>query len=340
MNLAFYSALDRIPLGIAVTFEFVGPLGVAVFGSRRPLDLVWVVVAAAGILLLSDFGGADLDGVGVALALLAGGFWAAYILLSVRVGRAFPGGSGLALAMLVATVPLAPIGIAEGGADLLSPSVLAIGFAVGMMSSAIPYTLELEALRRMPAGVFGVLMSLEPALAATAGFIVLGEDLAAREVVAIALVVAASAGAAQRRQIAAPGTPELAYETHKCRESSCATEPRRSFLLATAALGGSRPRSGRSRCPTNSARRESRAGQEPPSTSARFHRDRSTAARTAPATGRCSCRHTTGAATPGSRSNAPRTAVRLRWHVEGHLRLRLRGREPTSRALRSPTPAS
>jgi inner membrane transporter RhtA len=197
MNFAFYSALDRIPLGIAVTFEFIGPLGVAVFGSRRRLDLVWVVLAAAGILLLSDFGGADLDGLGVALALLAGGFWAAYILLSVRVGRAFPGGSGLALAMLVATVPLAPIGIADGGADLLAPSVLAVGIGVGMMSSAIPYTLELEALRRMPAGVFGVLMSLEPAVAATAGFVVLGENLTTREVVAILLVVAASAGAAR-----------------------------------------------------------------------------------------------------------------------------------------------
>jgi inner membrane transporter RhtA len=203
MNFAFYSALDRIPLGIAVTFEFVGPLGVAVFGSRRRLDLAWVVLAAAGILLLSDFGGADLDGLGVALALLAGGFWAAYILLSVRVGRAFPGGSGLALAMLVASVPLAPIGIADGGADLLAPSVLAVGIAVGMMSSAIPYTLELEALRRMPAGVFGVLMSLEPAVAAIAGFVVLGEELAAREVMAILLVVAASAGAARGAKLPA-----------------------------------------------------------------------------------------------------------------------------------------
>jgi inner membrane transporter RhtA len=197
MNGTFYAALDRIPLGIAVTFEFVGPLAVAVFGSRRRLDLVWVGLAAAGILLLSDFGGADLDGLGVALALLAGAFWAAYILLSVRVGQAFPGGGGLALAMLVAAVPLAPMGVAEGGTDLLVPWVLAVGFAVAMLSSAIPYTLELEALRRMPAGVFGVLMSLEPALAATAGFIVLGEDLAAREVVAILLVVAASAGAAR-----------------------------------------------------------------------------------------------------------------------------------------------
>jgi inner membrane transporter RhtA len=129
--------------------------------------------------------------------LLAGGFWAAYILLSVRVGRAFPGGSGLALAMLVATLPLAPVGIADGGAELLSPAVLAVGVGVGMMSSAIPYTLELEALRRLPAGVFGVLMSLEPAVAALAGFVVLGEDLVGREVVAIVMVVAASAGAAR-----------------------------------------------------------------------------------------------------------------------------------------------
>jgi inner membrane transporter RhtA len=197
MNGTFYAALDRIPLGIAVTFEFVGPLGVALFGSRRRLDLVWVALAAAGILLLSDFGGTDLDGLGVALALIAGAFWAAYILLSARVGQAFPGGGGLALAMLVAVVPLAPIGVAQGGADLLVVWVLAVGFAVAMLSSAIPYTLELEALRRLPAGVFGVLMSLEPALAATAGFIALGEDLATREVVAILLVVAASAGAAR-----------------------------------------------------------------------------------------------------------------------------------------------
>jgi inner membrane transporter RhtA len=197
MNGAFYAALDRIPLGIAVTFEFVGPLGVAVFGSRRALDLVWVILAAAGILLLSDFGNASLDGLGVALALVAGGCWAAYILLNARVGRVFPGGDGLAIAMIVATVPLAPIGIADGGTNLLVPWIIAVGVGVGILSSAIPYTLELEALRRLPAGVFGVLMSLEPAMAALAGFIVLGEDLAARELVAIALVVCASAGAAR-----------------------------------------------------------------------------------------------------------------------------------------------
>jgi len=197
MNLAFYEALARIPLGIAVTFEFIGPLGVAVAGSRRALDFLWVVLAAAGILLLSDFGGADLDGLGVALALTAGVFWAAYILLAARVARAHPGGQGLALAMGAGALMLVPVGVADGGGDLLAPAVLAIGLAVGILSSAIPYTLEMEALRRMPAGVFGVLMSLEPAMAALAGFIVLGEGLATRELVAIVLVVAASAGAAR-----------------------------------------------------------------------------------------------------------------------------------------------
>ena len=196
MNLSFYEALERIPLGVAVTIEFVGPLGVAVAGSRRALDLVWVVIAAAGILLLSDFGTADLDTLGVALALLAGCFWAAYILLAVRVGRAYEGGQGLALAMGAGALMLAPVGVADGGAELLAPAVLAIGFAVAILSSAIPYGLEMEALRRMPAPVFGVLMSLEPAMAALAGFIVLDEGLAARELVAIVLVVAASAGAA------------------------------------------------------------------------------------------------------------------------------------------------
>jgi inner membrane transporter RhtA len=202
MNLAFYASLDRIPLGIAVTFEFVGPLGVAVFGSRRPLDLLWVALAAAGILLLSGFGGESLDGLGVAFALLAGGLWAAYILISARVGQAFPGGAGLAMAMVVATVPLAPVGIAAAGDELLVPWILAVGAAVGILSSAIPYGLELEALRRLPVGVFGVLMSLEPAMAALAGFVVLGERLAAREVVAILLVVAASAGAARGAKLA------------------------------------------------------------------------------------------------------------------------------------------
>ena len=195
MNASFYAALDRIPLGIAVTLEFVGPLGVALAGSRKALDLLWVGLAAAGILLLSDFGGGGgLDGLGVALALLAGAFWAAYILLAARTGQVFPGGSGLSLAMVVATAVLLPIGIADAGDALLEPELLALGAALAMLSSVIPYTFELEALRRMPKRVFGVLMSLQPAAAALAGFIVLSEDLSARELVAIALVVVASAG--------------------------------------------------------------------------------------------------------------------------------------------------
>ena len=201
MNLAFYESLERIPLGIAVTLEFVGPLGVAIAGSRRPLDLVWVGLAAAGIVLLSDFGSADLDRLGVALALVAGALWAAYILLSVRVGRVFPDGSGLAPAMVAAAVALVPVGVADGGADLLVPEVLAVGAGVAILSSAIPYSLEMEALRRMPAGVFGVLMSTEPAVAALAGFILLDEGLATRELVAILLVVAASAGAARHGHV-------------------------------------------------------------------------------------------------------------------------------------------
>lgn len=202
MNFCFYSSIERIPLGIAVTFEFVGPLGVAVFGSRRPLDLLWVVLAATGILLLSDLGAGGLDRLGVALALFAGVLWAAYILLSARMGQAFPGGAGLALAMVVATIPLAPVGIADGGSQLLVPEVLLAGGAVGLLGSAIPYALELEALRTMPVGVFGVLMSLEPAVAAFAGFLVLDEGLVTREVVAIGLVVAASAGAARGAPVA------------------------------------------------------------------------------------------------------------------------------------------
>ena len=201
MNLTFYEALDRIPLGIAVTFEFVGPLGVAIVGSRRPLDLVWVALAAAGILLLSDFGTADLDGLGVALALLAGCFWAAYILLAVRVGRVYEGATGLTIGMCAGAVMLLPFGVAEAGGDLLSTEAVAVALAVAVLSSVIPYSLELEALRRLPAGVFGVLMSLEPAAAALAGFIVLDEGLATREVVAIALVVAASAGAARNASV-------------------------------------------------------------------------------------------------------------------------------------------
>jgi inner membrane transporter RhtA len=194
MNLTFYEAIDRIPLGIAVTIEFAGPLAVAIAGSRRPLDVLWVVLAATGILLLARSGG-DVQTAGVLLALLAGAFWAAYILLSARAGQAFPGGAGLAIAMVVGGTALLPVGIAGGGSNLLDPGLLAAGAGVALLSSAIPYSLELEALRRLPPRVFGILMSLEPAMAALAGFLILGEGLAARQIAAIVLVAAASAGA-------------------------------------------------------------------------------------------------------------------------------------------------
>ena len=198
MNLSFYQAIDRIPLGVAVTLEFVGPLGVAVAGSRRVLDVLWVLLAAAGILLLAPlgaFGGMDLDPLGVAFALLAGCLWASYIFLSARTGSAFPGGMGLVIALCVGTVVLAPVGIAGAGFALLDPKLLLAGFGVAMLSSAIPFSLELEALRKIPARIFGVLMSLEPAMAALVGLVLLGERLGIRAVMAIVFVTVAAAGA-------------------------------------------------------------------------------------------------------------------------------------------------
>lgn len=196
MNLLFYEGLDRVPLGIAVTIEFVGPLGVAVVGSRRRLDVAWAVLAATGIVLLAGGGGEDgsLDRVGLLLVFGAGLCWAAYIVLAQRAGQLFTGGRGLAIASVVAMLlPLGP-GIADGGADLLHPGFLAAGLGVAILSSVVPYSLETDALRRMPANVFGVLMSLEPAIAALAGFLLLDQSLAARDLAAIACVVVASVG--------------------------------------------------------------------------------------------------------------------------------------------------
>ena len=206
MNLMFYEAIDRIPLGIAVAIEFAGPLGVAVAGSRRKLHVAWVVLAAAGILLLVRTGGGATDLAGVGFALAAAAFWAGYILLSQRAGRAFPRGEGLAIAMIVGSVALLPIGVASAGSSLLSAGPLATGAAIGLLSSAIPYSLELEALRRLPSRVFGVLLSLDPAIAALSGFLILGQDLGAREIAGIALVVAASAGASATADV--PGSAE------------------------------------------------------------------------------------------------------------------------------------
>ncbi len=195
MNSTFYAALERVPLGIAVTVEFLGPIAVALFGSRHLRDVLWAVLALLGLLLLTPIGGAAIDPVGLGLALVAGGCWAAYILLSARVGRTFPGGSGLALSMLVGGLLTAPMGVWQGREHLLNVNVLFTGLMVALLSSVIPYSLELEALRRLAAPVFGVLLSIEPAAAALAGFVLLGEVLGPVELLAIVLLVLASAGA-------------------------------------------------------------------------------------------------------------------------------------------------
>ena len=208
MNLAFYESIDRIPLGTAVTFEFIGPLSVALITSRRRRDWTWAGMAAVGIVLLTGgIDGGDLDPLGVGLALVAGFFWGSYILLGKRVGRQASGGKRLAVAMTISAVLTAPFGIADGGIELLGPEVLAVGIAVGLLSSALPFSLEMEAMRRLPSSVFGVMMSLEPAVAATVGFVLLGQGLIPREGLAILLVVAASAGALRSNRAPAPVEP-------------------------------------------------------------------------------------------------------------------------------------
>jgi len=201
MNYSIYQAFARIPLGIAVTIEFLGPLAVAVATSRRLIDLLWVALAGAGVALLTGAGnlagGHGINLVGLAFALLAGAAWAAYIILSRATGRRFPGASGLTIAMLVAAVVIVPVGVTAGRGALLRPGILATGLAIGLLSSIIPYTLELEALRRVPARVFGIWMSLEPAVAALVGLVMLGEALAVSEWAAIVCVMVACAGAAR-----------------------------------------------------------------------------------------------------------------------------------------------
>ena len=217
MNFSIYQSFARIPLGVAVTIEFLGPLAVAVASSRRRLDLLWVVLAAAGVLLLTQGGvrlasgsagptasrsagplfGLTTTGAGIAFGLIAATCWAAYILLSRATGRRFSGSSGLVIAMIVAALTVTGPAVAQAGPALSQPGPIAEGLAVGLLSSVIPYRFELEALRRVPAGVFGIWMSLEPAVAALVGLALLGEALAARQWLAIVLVIIASAGAAK-----------------------------------------------------------------------------------------------------------------------------------------------
>ena len=203
MNLSFYLAIARIPLGVAVALEFLGPLAVALAGARRVRELGAAVLAAVAVLLLTGgtglAGGARLDGTGIGFALAAGVLWAGYILLSRRVGAATPGLAGLAGAATVAGVLLLPVGIASAGARLVDPVPLALGAAVGLLSAAVPYGLELIALRTLPAATFAVLMSLEPAVGALAGFGVLRERLTLAEIAGVLLVCVASVTATRSR---------------------------------------------------------------------------------------------------------------------------------------------
>ncbi|RZS37017.1 inner membrane transporter RhtA [Herbihabitans rhizosphaerae] len=194
MNLCFYLALARIPLGIAVTVEFLGPLAVALAGSRRWLDAFWAVLAAGGVVLLME-GGGELNLVGLLFALAAGTFWGLYILVGAALGRHTTEGNGLALGMVVAALVAVPFGVADGRTALIEPWVLVAGLGVALLSSVIPYSLDLEALRKIPPRVFGILMSLEPAMAALIGLIVLQESLYWAQWIAVLCVVVASAGA-------------------------------------------------------------------------------------------------------------------------------------------------
>ena len=197
MNYSIYQSFARIPLGIAVTIEFLGPLAVAVAGSRHLRDIGWVVLAAIGVVLLTQGGHGHLNVTGVLFAVLAAVCWAAYIVLSKATGRRFPGSAGLAIAMVVAAVLVTPPAVIAGAGAMFRPAILATGAAIGILSSVVPYRLELESLRRMPTRLFGVWMSLEPAVAALIGLVLLGQRLSAIEWCAICCVMVACAGAAQ-----------------------------------------------------------------------------------------------------------------------------------------------
>ena len=194
MNILFYLSLSRIPLGVAVTVEFVGPLAVAVFGSRRAVDMAWVVLVAAGIALITPWSGGGADALGVLLALAAGACWAAYILLGGRVSRIMPGGASVAMGMVIASFVVLPAAVATDGFARLTLPLFVAGIGVALLSSAIPYTLEMIALKGLPARTFGILMSLEPAVAALLGLVFLHELLSVRQWLAVALIIAASTG--------------------------------------------------------------------------------------------------------------------------------------------------
>ena len=194
MNLIFYLAIERIPIGLAVTLEFIGPLLVAVIGSKRLIDYLWVLLATAGIVLIAPWSNNGIDLLGVLFALLAGAFWAAYIVLGTKVSKIMKGGDAVATGMLFASILIVPFGILENGLTNLTPTFLYLGIALALLSSAIPFTLEMKALAQLPARTFSILMSLEPAAASIFAFIFLQEYLTFNEILAVVFVVIASVG--------------------------------------------------------------------------------------------------------------------------------------------------
>lgn len=194
MNMVFYLAIARIPVGLGVTLEFVGPLLLAILGSKKPVDFLWVILAAAGIALIAPWTNTGLDIAGVLLALLAGVFWAGYIILGGRISKIMKGGDAVAIGMIFATIVILPFGIFGGGLGQLNPKLLGLGAALALLSSAIPFTLEMRALKQLPARTFSILMSLEPAMASLAALVFLHEYLSLKECFAVAFVVIASAG--------------------------------------------------------------------------------------------------------------------------------------------------
>jgi inner membrane transporter RhtA len=209
MNATFYLALDRIPLGVAVTIEFLGPLGLAAILSRRTRDFVWVGLALTGVVVLGvrEHTGARLDLIGVVLALLAAAFWACYVLAGRRLATEGLGTGGLAGASFIAAALTLPYGLSTAGTALFEPKVLLLGTVVALLASAIPYTLEIRALKTLQAGTFGVVLALEPAAAALAGAVLLGQHLSVISLCAIGLVITAGVGAALRKAPAPLETP-------------------------------------------------------------------------------------------------------------------------------------
>ncbi|SHL67089.1 EamA family transporter [Flavobacterium saccharophilum] len=194
MNLIFYLAIERIPIGLAVTLEFIGPLLVAIIGSKRLIDYCWVLLAAMGIILIAPWSNDRIDLLGVIFALLAGALWAAYIVLGGKISKIMNGGQAVSTGMLFAAILILPFGLLENGLANLTPKFLGMGVALALLSSAIPFTLEMKALGQLPPRTFSILMSLEPAAAAICAFIFLQESLSFYEILAVVCVVIASAG--------------------------------------------------------------------------------------------------------------------------------------------------